>query len=150
MHWIAPSEKDTETTALEKSLWDVADQFRANSGLMAQEYSGPILGINFLRFAEVRFAAQRAKASASSCRGSRVDEPAAYHAEASASARECMVGFVLRMANKLVAWQQAAKPTNFDLRAVPPGVIEIVISPEKVVRRSAPSEGHGHWPEDWQ
>ena len=44
----------------------------------------PVLGLIFLRFAEVRFAAQRAKlekASASSRRGSRVDEPAAYHAE---------------------------------------------------------------------
>ena len=84
MLWIAPSEKDAATTSLEKRLWDAADQFRANSGLKAQEYSGPILGLIFLRFAEVRFAAQRAKlegASASSRRGSRVDEPAAYHAE---------------------------------------------------------------------
>ena len=84
MRWIAPSEKDTATATLEKRLWDAADQFRANSGLKAQEYSGPILGLIFLRFAEVRFAAQRAKlekAGASSRRGSRVDEPAAYHAE---------------------------------------------------------------------
>jgi len=84
MIWIAPSEKDTATETLGKRLWDTADQFRANSGLKAQEYSGPILGIIFLRFAEVRFTAQRAKlekASASARRGSRVDEPAAYHAE---------------------------------------------------------------------
>jgi type I restriction enzyme M protein len=84
MHWIAPSAKDTLTDTLEKRLWDSADQFRANSGLKSQEYSGPILGLIFLRFAEVRFAAQRAKlekASASARRGSRVDEPAAYHAE---------------------------------------------------------------------
>jgi type I restriction enzyme M protein len=84
MHWIAPSEKDAASTSLEKRLWDAADQFRANSGLKAQEYSGPILGLIFLRFAEVRFAAQRAKlekAGASSRRGSRVDEPAAYHAD---------------------------------------------------------------------
>jgi type I restriction enzyme M protein len=84
MLWIAPSEKDAASTSLEKRLWDAADQFRANSGLKAQEYSGPILGLIFLRFAEVRFAIQRAKlegASASSRRGSRVDEPAAYHAE---------------------------------------------------------------------
>ena len=84
MHWIAPSEKDNGTSTLEKSLWDAADQFRANSGLKAQEYSGPILGLIFLRFAEVRFTAQRVKlekAGASSRRGSRVDEPAAYHAE---------------------------------------------------------------------
>ena len=84
MRWVAASEKDTESTTLEKRLWDAADQFRANSGLKAQEYSGPILGLIFLRFAEVRFTAQRArleKAGASSRRGSRVDEPAAYHAE---------------------------------------------------------------------
>ena len=84
MIWIAPSEKDTATTALEKRLWDAADQFRANSGLKPQEYSGPILGLIFLRFAEVRFAVQRGKleaAGVSSRRGSRIDEPAAYHAE---------------------------------------------------------------------
>ena len=84
MKWIAPSEKDAATATLEKRLWDAADQFRANSGLKAQEYSGPILGLIFLRFAEVRFAAQREKlqkASSSSRRGSRVDEPAAYHAD---------------------------------------------------------------------
>ena len=84
MQWIAPTEKDTAAATLEKRLWDAADQFRANSGLKAQEYSGPILGLIFLRFAEVRFSLQRAKlekAGASSRRGSRVDEPAAYHAE---------------------------------------------------------------------
>lgn len=83
MIWIAPSEKDTATVTLEKRLWDAADQFRANSGLKAQEYSGPILGLIFLRFAEVRFAAQRTRLEAegvSSRRGSRLDEPAAYHA----------------------------------------------------------------------
>ena len=84
MIWIAPSEKDNNNAALEKRLWDAADQFRANSGLKSQEYSAPVLGLIFLRFAEVRFSAQRAKlekASASARRGSRVDEPAAYHAE---------------------------------------------------------------------
>ena len=70
MHWIAASEKDRVAGTLEKRLWDSADQFRANSGLKAQEYSGPILGIIFLRFAEVRFITQRAKLerSASSSR----------------------------------------------------------------------------------
>jgi len=84
MHWIAPSEKNADNEALEKRLWDAADQLRANSELKSQEYSAPVLGLIFLRFAEVRFTAQRAaleKASTSSRRGSRVDEPAAYHAE---------------------------------------------------------------------
>src|SRR5436309_5279478 len=84
MRWVAPSEKDTATETLEKRLWYAADQFRANSGLKSQESSAPVLGLIFLRFAEVRFAAQRAKlekAGTSSRRGSRLDEPAAYHAE---------------------------------------------------------------------
>src|SRR3990167_7840910 len=86
MQWIAPSEKDTDNAALEKRLWDAADQFRANSGLKSQEYSPPVLGLIFLRFAEVRFAAHRkqlegAAPSALLRRGNRVDEPAAYHAE---------------------------------------------------------------------
>jgi type I restriction-modification system DNA methylase subunit len=70
--------------SLEKRLWDVADQLRANSGLRSQECSAPVLGLIFLRFAEVRFSAQRAKvekAEASSRRGTRVEVPAAYHAE---------------------------------------------------------------------
>ena len=98
MHWIATTEKDTATNTLEKRLWDAADQFRANSGLKAQEYSAPVLGLIFLRFAEVRFAALRAKlekASSSSRRGSRVDEAAAYHAEGIAglthTAQPCIV-----------------------------------------------------------
>ena len=84
MRWIAPSEKDAASVTLEKRLWDAADQFRANSGLKAQEYSGPILGLIFMRFAEARFAALRDKlqaAGSSSRRGSRVDDPAAYQAE---------------------------------------------------------------------
>ncbi len=84
MHWIAPSEKNADNAALEKRLWDAADQLRANSELKSQEYSAPVLGLIFLRFAEVRFTAQRAaleKSATSSRRGSRLDEPAAYHAE---------------------------------------------------------------------
>lgn len=82
--WIAPSEKDNDSAALEKNLWGAADQFRANSGLKSQEYSGPILGLIFLRFAEVRFNTKRKqleKASASSRRVGRVDNPTAYHAD---------------------------------------------------------------------
>jgi type I restriction enzyme M protein len=84
LRWIAAPAKDTATTTLEKRLWDAADQLRANSGLKAQEYSGPILGLIFLRFADVRFDIQRKrleKAGASSRRGSRIDEPTAYQAE---------------------------------------------------------------------
>jgi type I restriction enzyme M protein len=53
---------------LENRLWDVADELRANSGLKASEYSAPVLGLIFLRFADARFETARevieAKASA--------------------------------------------------------------------------------------
>jgi type I restriction enzyme M protein len=84
MQWIAPSEKDEANSKLEKRLWETADQLRANSGLNAQQYSGPVLGLIFLRFAEVRFAKRRAalqKQASGSRRGSRLDDPNAYTAE---------------------------------------------------------------------
>lgn len=42
-------------TEIEKKLWDVADQLRANSNLKASEYSVPVLGLIFLRFADYKF-----------------------------------------------------------------------------------------------
>jgi type I restriction enzyme M protein len=85
MHWIAPTERDTVTDTIEKRLWDAADQFRANSGLTAAQYSAPVLGLIFLLFAESRFTKRRKEletAGASARRSaSRVDDPAAYHAE---------------------------------------------------------------------
>ncbi len=84
MHWVAPSEKDTANDTLEKRLWGAADQLRANSGLKSQEYSAPVLGLIFLRFADARFSVRRAaleKAAVSSRRGSRLDDPDAYNAE---------------------------------------------------------------------
>ncbi|WP_197210979.1 type I restriction-modification system subunit M N-terminal domain-containing protein [Synechococcus sp. CBW1004] len=82
--WVAPPERDLGKAAMEKSLWDAADQFRANSGLKAQEYSGPILGLIFLRFADARFMPrwQELKAAGGSeRRGSREEDPNAYQSE---------------------------------------------------------------------
>jgi len=96
MQWIAPSEKDADNAALEKRLWDAANQLWAGAGLKQSEYSEPVLGLIFLRFAEVRFSAQRAKlelpstsgrrgggegAAGPTRRASRLDNPAAYHAD---------------------------------------------------------------------
>ncbi len=81
MQWIAPTEKDLATDTLEKRLWAAANQLWAGAGLKQSDYSEPILGLIFLRFAEVRFMGRRAeleKTSASSRRGSRVDDPASY------------------------------------------------------------------------
>jgi type I restriction enzyme M protein len=46
----------TNLKDLEARLWDAADQLRANSHLKSSEYSIPVLGLIFLRFADVKFA----------------------------------------------------------------------------------------------
>jgi type I restriction enzyme M protein len=41
---------------IEKRLWDAADELRANSKLKSSEYSMPVLGLIFLRYADYKFA----------------------------------------------------------------------------------------------
>jgi len=40
---------------LKDSLWSAADKLRVDSGLKANEYATPILGLIFLRFACIRY-----------------------------------------------------------------------------------------------
>jgi type I restriction enzyme M protein len=40
---------------IEKRLWDAADELRANSKLKSSEYSIPVLGLIFLRYADQKF-----------------------------------------------------------------------------------------------
>ncbi len=40
---------------LEKKLWSLADQLRANSNLKSAEYSIPVLGLIFLKYADYKF-----------------------------------------------------------------------------------------------
>jgi type I restriction enzyme M protein len=49
------------TTELERRLWGVADEFRANSKLKSSEYSVPVLGLIFLRYADHKFTQAKAK-----------------------------------------------------------------------------------------
>lgn len=49
---LTESEKLRE---LESRLWQAADQLRSNSKLRAADYSIPVLGLIFLRYADVRF-----------------------------------------------------------------------------------------------
>lgn len=44
---------------VEKRLWDAADQMRANSRLKSSEYSIPVLGLIFLRYADQKFTVAR-------------------------------------------------------------------------------------------
>lgn len=45
----------TNLKQLEQRLWDAADELRANSKLKASEYSIPVLGLIFLRYADYKF-----------------------------------------------------------------------------------------------
>ena len=65
---------------LEKRLWTAADQLRANSRLKATEYSVPVLGLIFLRYADVRFAKAKAEIG-SQAGGRRAITEANYHAK---------------------------------------------------------------------
>ena len=48
-------------TDLEKRLWSAADELRANSKLKSSEYSVPVLGLIFRRYADHKFTEAKAK-----------------------------------------------------------------------------------------
>ena len=59
---------------LEKRLWEAADQLRANSGLKSSEYSTPVLGLIFLKYADFKFslAKESAEGGEKESKGGRV------------------------------------------------------------------------------
>jgi type I restriction enzyme M protein len=64
---------------IEKRLWEIADELRANSKLKSSEYSGPVLGLIFLRYADHRFT-EAEKQLAKKKTGRREIGPTDYHA----------------------------------------------------------------------
>ena len=56
---------------IEKKLWASADEMRANSNLKSSEYSVPVLGLIFLRFADAKFSRVERELAASLPAGSR-------------------------------------------------------------------------------
>jgi len=56
---------------LEKRLWGVADELRANSPLSSWEYSVPVLGLLFLRYADAKFTQAEEELKAKAGKGSR-------------------------------------------------------------------------------
>ena len=57
MHWTEPAVADDSHAALERKLWDAANMLWAGASLKPSEYSPTVLGLIFLRYADVRFAA---------------------------------------------------------------------------------------------
>ncbi len=69
-----------DLSELERRLWDTADQLKTNAGLKPSQYSGPVLGLLFLRYAESRFAKAEQELSKKS-KGRMTPEPSDYHAK---------------------------------------------------------------------
>ncbi|WP_198925247.1 type I restriction-modification system subunit M [Dictyobacter vulcani] len=66
---------------IENRLWESADALRANTHLRASEYSVPVLGLIFLKFADNKFQKVKAELEAEQEPGSRyIPGPPAYHA----------------------------------------------------------------------
>src|SRR6266436_4345485 len=65
---------------IEKRLWDAADQLRANSKLKSSEYSIPVLGLIFLRYADHKFTKAQAKLTSQGT-GRRTTGKADYQAQ---------------------------------------------------------------------
>ena len=53
---IKKNTMNTNLNELERRLWSAADELRANSKLKSSEYSIPVLGLIFLRYADHKFA----------------------------------------------------------------------------------------------
>ena len=70
----------TDLKQLQTKLWGAADSLRANSGLRSSEYSTPVLGLIFLRYADLRFAAAHEVLEGKGS-GRRRIGPADYHAQ---------------------------------------------------------------------
>ena len=64
----------TRLDEIEKRLWAIADDLRANSGLKASEYSEPVLGLIFLRFASERFKKVTAEIQAAKPKGHQITD----------------------------------------------------------------------------
>jgi len=71
----------TKTNYLEKRLWEAADQLRANSALTAQEYSRPVLGLIFLKYADSRFTEAEKELAATNMSGRRTIGKLDYQAK---------------------------------------------------------------------
>ena len=75
---------NTNQDGIERRLWGMADELRANSNLKGSEYSTPVLGLIFLRYADHKFTQAEEEIREAASTGRRhfriTDQSAAYHA----------------------------------------------------------------------
>jgi type I restriction enzyme M protein len=74
-----PSDSQDNVGDFEKRLWETADQLRANSKLLPSQYSGPVLGLIFLKFTDHRFHVAKQEIEAKRTSGRRSIDESDYH-----------------------------------------------------------------------
>jgi type I restriction enzyme M protein len=74
------SNTNDDINEFEKRLWEAADQLRANSKLLPSQYSGPVLGLIFLKFADNRFQIMTEKLKSKGTSARRNIDESDYHA----------------------------------------------------------------------
>ena len=70
----------TDIYDIQQTLWAIADELRANSNLSSAEYSTPVLGLIFLKFADDRFDEARVELEGTGSDRRKIG-PADYHAK---------------------------------------------------------------------
>lgn len=72
----------SNNSEIEAKLWEAADELRANSKLRSSEYSTPVLGLVFLKWADFKFtlAEEEFEKEAAGSKRKKVIEKADYHA----------------------------------------------------------------------
>jgi type I restriction enzyme M protein len=80
MIWNEPADTDSTNAQLEARLWASANTLWADAALKPSEYSPVVLGLIFLRFADVRFAEVEAKLKPKPGSRRKIG-PTDYHAE---------------------------------------------------------------------
>jgi type I restriction enzyme M protein len=69
------SEESLNNNQIEARLWAAADELRANSKLKASEYSVPVLGLIFLRYADHKFGAAEKELAGQGTRRRKIGPP---------------------------------------------------------------------------
>lgn len=74
---------NTSLTQIENKLWSAADELRANSSLKGSEYSTPVLGLIFLKYADYKFKQVQQELNSETPSGARIriDERTQFQAQ---------------------------------------------------------------------
>ena len=76
---------------IEKRLWDAADELRANSKLKSSEYSVPVLGLIFLRYADHKFTHAEKELAGTTTGRRKVGKTAPVHYHVSGTGRQVLL-----------------------------------------------------------